>query len=461
MSFGLGTRRPNKSAYPGLLGLTTSTQSVEVRTEPPEYGPMAQPNFENRTLYTLDNLEVMRGINSESVDLIYLDPPFNSKKDYAAPIGADAAGAAFKDTWSLDDVKREWVEALATDNTATWSVITAAGFAHGESSQAYLTYMAIRLLEMRRVLKSVGSIYLHCDPTMSHYLKLIMDAVFGRRNFRNEIVWCYNVGGKSSKWWARKHDNLLFYSKTSDYYFNGKAAGIPRDTGTKSFGGRIGTDSAGRPYQDKLVKATGRIYRYYLDEPKIPEDWWTDINSLQSKVRERTGYPTQKPLALLDRIIKASSNEDDVVLDPFCGCATTCIAAERLGRQWVGIDVEEKARDLVVQRLEMESSKEGFLHGRPLPPIYHLRRPPKRTDDDAPKRSRNIKQLLYTKQEGRCKGSCERVLDMDLFEIDHIVPRARGGQDIDSNLQLLCPTCNRRKGSRTMARFLELMEGRA
>ena len=156
---------------------------------------MNKPNFKNRTLWTGDNLEIMRGMNPGTVDLIYLDPPFNSKKDYAAPIGSKAAGAAFQDTWSLDDVKREWVEDIEADNTATWSAITAAGFTNGESAQAYLTYMAIRLIEMRRILKETGSIYLHCDPTMSHYLKLMMDAVFGARQFRNEIVWCYRGGG--------------------------------------------------------------------------------------------------------------------------------------------------------------------------------------------------------------------------------------------------------------------------
>ena len=202
--------------------LTLTPPTVRVLTEPLEYGLMAHPNFENRTLYTADNLDIMRGMDSESVDLIYLDPPFNSKKNYAAPIGSKAAGAAFKDTWSLDDVKREWVEDIEADNTATWSVVTAAGFVHGESSQAYLTYMAIRLLEMRRILKSTGSIYLHCDPTMSHYLKLLMDAIFGRRNFRNEVVWCYDRWEAQATRFQRMHDVLLFYVRSGGYTFNVK-----------------------------------------------------------------------------------------------------------------------------------------------------------------------------------------------------------------------------------------------
>ena len=175
---------------------------------------MSEPNFKNRTLWTGDNLDVMRGMNSETIDLIYLDPPFNSKKDYAAPIGSKAAGAAFQDTWSLDDVKREWVEDIEADNTATWSAITAAGFTNGESAQAYLTYMAIRLIEMRRILKETGSIYLHCDPTMSHYLKLMMDAVFECQNFRNEVIWHYRKWSTGKYTFQRNHDIILFYSRS-------------------------------------------------------------------------------------------------------------------------------------------------------------------------------------------------------------------------------------------------------
>ena len=151
-------------------------------------------NWRNRTLWTGDNLTVMRGMNSESVDLIYLDPPFNSNRNYAAPIGDTKSTAEFRDTWSLDDVKREWVEDIETDNTASWSAITAAGFTNGESAQAYLTYMAIRLIEMRRILKPTGSLYLHCDPKMSHYIKLLMDAILGAEQYRNEIIWYYRGG---------------------------------------------------------------------------------------------------------------------------------------------------------------------------------------------------------------------------------------------------------------------------
>ena len=290
-------------------------------------------------MWTGDNLPVLRGLNSASVDLIYLDPPFNSNKTYSAPIGSKAAGAAFKDTWTLDDVDLAWHGEIAEQSPAVYAVIDAAGVAHGKGMKSYLIMMAVRLLEMHRVLKPTGSLYLHCDPTASHYLKLLLDAVFQPTLFVNEIAWCYNVGGKSKRHWARKHDTLLFYAKSKNWHFNGSAVGVSRDTGTKSFGGKIGTDDQGRKYQDKRVKATGKYYRYYLDSPKIPEDWWVGINSIQSQATERVGYPTQKPLGLLDRIIKASSNQSDVVLDPFAGCATACVSAESLGRQWIGVDL--------------------------------------------------------------------------------------------------------------------------
>ena len=169
---------------------------------------MGKLNVGNRTLFTCDNLPVMRGINSETIDLIYLDPPFNSKRNYAAPIGSQAAGAAFKDTWNLDDIKREWVEDIEADNKAAWAAIISAGYINGESMQAYLTYMAIRLIEMRRILKPTGSIYLHCDPAASHYLKLLMDSIFGVKNFRNEIVWGYKGGGRSKRDFGR---NMIHY----------------------------------------------------------------------------------------------------------------------------------------------------------------------------------------------------------------------------------------------------------
>ncbi len=449
----------------------------------------------------------MQGMNSRSVDLIYLDPPFNSKANYAAPIGSRAAGAHFKDTWGLDDIKREWIEEIEADNTATWSIITAAGYTHGESSQAYLTYMAIRLLEMRRLLKPTGSIYLHCDPTMSHYLKALLDAIFGKDNFRSEIIWkrssAHNDAKQGRRQHGRIHDVLLFYSRSPEWTWNplfrpydqqyidrfyrhvepktgrryrledltgpgGAAKGNPEYEvmGVRRFW-RYSEEKMTRLIEEGRVvqSAPGRVpaYKRYLDEqPGVTlQDIWSDIGPISSQAKERMGFPTQKPIALLKRIIAASSNPGDVVLDPFCGCATTCVAAELLSRQWAGIDVSVKALDLVIERLQKGADTEAIFKDKELPAIHHLTRPAKRTDADAPKRSRNIKGILFREQQGRCAGKCGddgegRSLPLDLFELDHIKPRSKGGPDIDSNLQLLCATCNRKKGSKTMTYLLGL-----
>ena len=499
---------------------------------------MIDLNVKNRTLFTHDNLQVMRGINSETIDLIYLDPPFNSKRNYAAPIGSQAAGAAFSDTWSLDDIKKEWVETLETENKALWAAITAAGYISGESMQAYLTYMAIRLIEMKRILKLTGSIYLHCDPTASHYLKLVMDGLFGKNNFLNEIAWKRATAHNDPKRYGNNSDRLLYYSGGEQATWNGSAVAVPKspeeiekayplrddrgryraaDLTGPSHGSSSGESSQSWSGYD--INARGRVwsapltgtYAKWIEDNLVPnyrsikgvherldvldsvglihhpqkgrsgwpglkryaaadtgnpvQSLFTDISGFTNynKGKEWTGYPTQKPLRLLERIIKASSNEGNMILDPFCGCATTCIAAEKLNRQWIGIDIEEKASDLVIKRLHKEIYNDALLKGGPLPDVIHRKSPPKRTDADAAIRSPNIKQTLYQKQNGRCAAPCEdgksvgRALPIDIFEVDHINPRSKGGQDVDSNLQLLCPPCNRKKGNKTMTHLMELL----
>ena len=178
---------------------------------------MAEPNWESGTVWTGDCLDVMRGMNSESVDLMYLDPPFNSNTDYAAPIGSAAAGAAFKDTWSLSDIDVEWLNLISLKEPAVHRVLLAA---MTNSDKSYLVYMAARLLEMPRLLKPTGSIYVHCDPTMSHYLKLLMDAIWDRNNFRNEMIWCYSWPRNTRRYYGRMHDVLLFYSNGDGWTFN-------------------------------------------------------------------------------------------------------------------------------------------------------------------------------------------------------------------------------------------------
>ena len=302
---------------------------------------MSKPNWKNQTIWTGDNLPIMRGMNAASVDLIYLDPPFNSKANYAAPIGSKAAGAEFKDTWTLSDVNVEWVNLIETKHPALYRVLLAA---MTDSDRSYLIYMAARLLEMERLLKPTGSIYLHCDPTMSHYLKLVMDAVFGWKNFRNEIVWHY--GQRTSflrNKWCAKHDLILFYS--------GPKAGInpvPLVWDENDFMNHrhdVKTDDDGNEYVwtdgGKGKPRYKRMVSDILAQGKPHDDVW-DFPIVNSSARERTGYPTQKPLALLDRIVKASSDKGTVVFDPFCGCATTLVAAAGLDRQWIGIDISQK-----------------------------------------------------------------------------------------------------------------------
>ena len=448
---------------------------------------MAEANFTNRTVWVGDNLHVMRGINSECIDLIYLDPPFNSNQDYAAPIGSIAAGAAFKDTWTLSDIDVHEHGELADRNPAAYSVIEAARNASGKSMMSYLIMMAVRLIEMERILKPTGSIYLHCDPTASHYLKLLMDAVLGRDNFRNEIIWKRtSAKGLSSKNLPNNHDILLRYSKSDKCTWN--AQYTPHDPVYVAKFYKFVEEGTGRRYRhDNLVNpnknrpnltyeflGVTRVWRWtkermqkayqagiviqtkpgnvpvlkrYLDEQKgRPLDSvWADVKPVQSHGKERTGYPTQKPLALLEPIIRASSNEGDIVFDPFCGCATTLVAADRHERQWAGIDLSPLAVKLVNARI---SEDRGALWGG----ANVVDRLPKRTDLGVLPNYRTHRHRLYGEQEGVCVG-CDTHFPFKVMEVDHVLPQSRGGTDHSDNLQLLCSHCNRSKGSKTMAEW--------
>ncbi len=374
----------------------------------------------------------MRGMNSHSVDLIYLDPPFNSKANYAAPIGSTAAGAEFKDTWTLQDVDITWLDLIEQKHSRVNRVIRAA---MTDSDKSYLIYMATRLLEMRRLLKSTGSIYLHCDPTMSHYLKLVMDAIFGRKQFRNEVIWSYKTGGASQKRFSQKHDVILFYAG-KDHIFNPQRE--------KSY-----TKAKGR--KPGVINYGGGTAEFFQDESGVYNwvfcrDVW-DISYIGSTDPQRTGYPTQKPLALLRRIIRASSNSAQIVLDPFCGCATACIASEMENRQWVGIDISPKAADLVKMRMQKEIGL--FFQGTIRSDV------PRRNDIGLIPRynSPENKNRLYGMQGGYC-AACETHFEPRNLEVDHIIARSKGGTDHIENLQLLCGSCNRIKGNRGMEHLL-------
>ncbi len=356
-------------------------------------------------LYYGDNLDILkRHIKDESVDLVYLDPPFNSNQSYnvlfAEQDGSRAASQikAFGDTWQwgqdTEAVLREVIEAGGIVSKVMQAFHT---FLDRTNMMAYLTMMAPRLVELRRVLKPTGSIYLHCDPTASHYLKMLMDAVFGPVSYINEVIWkrsaAHSDRAQGAKHFGRLHDVLLVYGKSANYRWNqlygehspeyiashyqyvepdtGRRYGLDNITGPGGAAkGNPSYEAMGvtrhwrysREHMDALI-AAGRIvqpspgavprYKRYLDEMsgKPIQDVWDDIPPINSQAKERLGYPTQKPEALLERILSTSSNEGDTVLDPFCGCGTTIAAAQRLGRRWIGIDITHLAIGLIRHRL--------------------------------------------------------------------------------------------------------------
>lgn len=374
---------------------------------------MAEQNFPDRVLYNLDNLEALRGMNSETVDLIATDPPFNKKRNRSASAGqyedawrwADHPSMIkeLPDQWKWQPVHRIWLDQIRDENEALFQVIEATRLTQDDDTAAFLCWLGVRLLEMRRVLKPTGSIYLHCDHTANGYIRMVMDAIFRRHKddkpvfgtgqpyFRNEIVWRRYGSHNDAKRYGQVHDTLFFYSKTAEYVWTGEvydpyeAAYIakayrnrdekgayttsPLQARSLSGGGyhftwRGITDIWKFPKErlDELEREgmihwpkRGRIPRrkVYFDPAKgiPPSDVITEAKPLAGAYQERTTSPDQKPIALYERIIRASSNPDDIVLDPFCGCATTPIAANNLGRRWVGIDRREDAAYHIANRL--------------------------------------------------------------------------------------------------------------
>ena len=368
-------------------------------------------------LYYGDNLQVLRdSIGTESVDLVYLDPPFNSQATYnvlfKSPTGTQSQAQieAFEDTWHRNETAEQaFDEVMQSGNGNVAEILRAMrSFLKENDMMAYLTMMAVRLLELHRVLKPTGSLYLHCDPTASHYLKILLDGVFGATQFRNEIVWKRTSGRKSISQFGRVHDIVFFYTKNENATwlapttpqdeasarghdmmtdekgifrvsdFSGAGAGPARIFGERGelhppsgrhwmfdqegvdcllAEGRIIFSASGRP----------RLKTYLSQLPGISvNDVWSDIEPINSAAQERLGYPTQKPLALLERIITASSNEGDTILDPFCGCGTAVHAAQKLRRNWTGIDITHLAISLIEKRLKDAFPGLAFdVHGTP------------------------------------------------------------------------------------------------
>ena len=360
-------------------------------------------------LYYGDNLHVLREhVKDESVDLIYLDPPFNSKRDYnllfKSPKGhqSEAQITAFEDSWHWgEQAEREFDELVHSPNTNVSEMMQALRRFLGENDMmAYLTMMANRLLELHRVLKPTGSLYLHCDPTASHYLKIVLDGVFGKLHFKSELIWKRYSTHSNSKFYGAVHDVILFYTKNEKYTFNKQYEPHDEEYVEERFrfsdpdGRKWAEQNLGNPaYRPNLIYAfnakngikyeppkngwkytrermqqlddEGRLHypakqdgrlrlKSYQDELAGVQlqDVWTDLSSIGGTSPERLGYPTQKPLALLERILSSSSNEDDVVLDPFCGCGTAVHAAQKLKRNWIGIDITHLAISLIEKRLK-------------------------------------------------------------------------------------------------------------
>ena len=371
------------------------------------------------TLYYGDNLDILRRyLKDESVDLVYLDPPFNSAQNYNAFFhekdGTDAASQihAFEDTWHWDIETKKAYDAVTEQPGKVSDVMQAFyTFLGGNDMMAYLTMMSSRLVELRRVLKSNGSLYLHCDPTASHYLKLLCDAILGKENFRNEIIW-KRTTAKSLAFrnLPNNHDILLLYSKGENFLWNRPfkpydLANLEEKTEKKycfkdSDGRRYTLGDLNNPNPDRpnltyeflghkkvwrwtkdrmeaaykagiVIQpspgAVPRVKRYLDEQEGWPlDDVWEDIPPLNSQAKERLGYPTQKPVVLLERIILASTNPGGLVLDPFCGCGTTIDAAEKNGRDWIGIDVTQLAISLIKNRLQdTYGSRLKFVSGTP------------------------------------------------------------------------------------------------
>jgi len=438
--------------------------------EPQGDTQLAEINVANRTLFIADNLPVLRGINSESIDLIATDPPFN--KGVRAFEGITKAGetVSYKDVWTWGDVQQEWVEKIKEDHPALHSAIQLANVTAGDDMGAFLCWLAVRVLECHRILKPTGNMYLHIDHTAHAYVKAMMDAIFGRQNFRNEIVWCYGGRGMSKRWFNRKHDTILLYVKdTKAAFFDPKGAGRPVAEEHTARYDKV--DEDGRRYA-RILNRDGTYSNIYLKDSVVMEDWWVIP---YARGKEATGYPTQKPIALYERMIKASSKEGGTVLDPFAGCATTCVAAERLGRQWIGIDINEEAKSVIRDRLQSEVK--GSLAWKTL--VKTPKKTPKRTDDGeeaapeltltavtskAPRlTARELRERLVLQDGLKCQGCGWIPHHADYLENDHNVPKAHGGRDDIRNRVLLCAPCNGVKSKKlTLAELRErrIDEGR-
>ena len=510
--------------------------TVNQKREPSEARrpvPPGTPNFANRTLYHGDNLDFLRGMADECIDLIATDPPFNTGRNRASTAGQYEDdwkwlkhGQSPPDQWSWENAVHEhWLEEVKDDNEPLYHAIEAIRKSHSDGMAAFICFLSVRLLEMHRILKPTGSIYLHCDDTANAYIRMAMDAIFGRNNRRNELVWRRYGSHNDAKRWGRVHDNILFYTKSSTYTWTGEATepyseeylatsyrhedALGRYT-TAPLHAR-GLSGGGHDYEWRGIRDVWRFTKERLEEldsqgmihwptrGRVPRrkvylepnrgvparDLILDVKLAPQS--EKTGSPDQKPLELYKRIIAASSNEGDWVLDPFCGCATTPIAAEILNRKWVGIDRRTDAELHILNRLLFtkgradnqqfipQDSETGEIDKGRLRQARRMvadmgfvfsKTPPVPTDDEGsdvpelpPVAARPRNRFTYEQMKGyliqwfgaRCWG-CDFVAPESklhspdtYLELDHSEPASGGGSNEITNRALLCRPCNGRK----------------
>ena len=519
----------------------------------------AKPHPLNRHVVIADNLEMLTALDNETVDLIVTDPPFAKNYtftgDLKPPLSpeeltlekhtladwgitsraeAEAAGvewprngdatAGFSDIWKWEeDVHEEWLDKIEEQHQAVAKVIETTRYAHSDEHAAYLSFMAIRLIEMRRVLKPTGLVYLHCDPTADSYLRMVMDAIFGPDNFRNEITWTYGKMSNESKNFAKNHDIILRYSKTEKYTFHPvkKEESEYRNRYKRHLNNNRVLYGSVKTSSDKLIarrvkkvaKELGRELKdsdvlFDFNQEFKNQDDVIHLSHIKGNSFERTGYPTQKPVRLAEILISSSSNPGDVVLDPFAGCAYVPVAAERLGRQWIACDINPRALTVVRRQfnkfhyavdgqnpdLAMGEGKQGALIAdadikiirpsdiperttqdpRPAAAMKPRERKFKHPSSDIPKPE--MRQFLL-RLSGWCCWTCgfantvetapgvyELDESADNFELDHIIPIVQGGDHQITNRAALCPSCNNRKRGQdiTLTAFIEenIREGR-
>ena len=451
---------------------------------------MSEQNFPDNVLYNMDNLDVLRGINSETVDLIPTDPPFNKKRNRAGTAGQyeDAWRWATDqyftttnpDQWKWVPVHSIWLDEIKDENPALAAVIEATRLTQDDDTAAFLCFLGVRLIHCHRILKPTGSLYLHCDHSANGYIRMLLDAIFGKDNFRNEIIWHYAKGHGPKNDFRRKHDTIFRYTKTNQFTFNKQF--YPHLESQLYRFNKI--DEVGRAYRINHVKdKEGNYKRFYLDEGVACDDVWSYIresnfDQLAQNSRERTGSPDQKPESVLERIILTSSNEGDLILDPFAGCITSLIVADRLKRRYVGIDRRTDLKEHVVARklgmrtvdLQKQLSGENGLlpesvkylndqineHG-----IHFLYKAPIRTDnsemgpdlkivyttikEQVKLTHAEMRDILAAKFGLQCWGCDFIASDIRYLELDHIAPKSEGGSHQLENRSLLCGPCNKEK----------------